>query len=363
MNTDFIISEPLKRVSFLEKGFVQLKKENTRLKDENVKLRYRILELESRVNSKNSSRPPSSDGYNKRPAFPKKTKGKKGGQKGHKGSTLQQVVHPDEVVRCLPEKCSCGHEFSLSKLILSEKRQVFDLPQPKLIVTEYQVHQATCPVCGEINPENVKAPVQYGNGVKAYITMLDVHYNRGKLALKSDKSILDRINGWFVHDSWSSYFSFNNYKHAMCGAHILRGLQGLIESGQSKWAKTFKLFLMSVYDMPFTERMKRKQQIEARFRLICNLGNKIEPPLRKTPGKRGRYKQTKGRNLLERLIKYQSAVLAFAFNEQIPFTNNLAERNIRPTKIKQKMSNSFRSFKGAESYCPNRRVYINCQKK
>ncbi|MCF6332022.1 MAG: transposase [Draconibacterium sp.] len=62
------------------------------------------------------------------------------------------------------------------------------------------------------------------------------------------------------------------------------------------------------------------------------------------------YKRTKGRNLVERLIKYQDAVLAFAFYEQVPFTNNLAERDIRPTKIKQKISNSFRSFKGAGNY-------------
>jgi len=146
-------------------------------------LRYRIKELESQLNSnsKNSSRPPSSAGYKKQPAFSKKANGKKGGQRGHKGSTLQQVATPDEVVRCVPEKCSCGHVFSQSELILSEKRQVFDLPQPKLRVTEYQVHQANCPVCGKTNkgvvPGNIKAPVQYGHGVKAYITMLNVHYN------------------------------------------------------------------------------------------------------------------------------------------------------------------------------------------
>jgi transposase len=181
-------------------------------------------------------------------------------------------------------------------------------------------------------------------------TYLFVHQNRGIKALESESSILSNLNGWLVHDSWSSYFSFKNYKHAACGAHILRELQGLIDSGQSKWAKTFKLFLMSVYQMPFEERKKREQQIKNRFMLICNSGERSEPPPIKTPGKRGRYKRTKGRNLVERLIKYQDAVLAFAFNEQVPFTNNLAERDIRPTKIKQKISNSFRSFKGAQYY-------------
>src|SRR5680860_851445 len=47
---------------------------------------------------------------------------------------------------------------------------------------------------------------------------------------------------------------------------------------------------------------------------------------------------------------YKRQVLAFAFNKQLPFTNNLAERDIRPAKVKQKISNCFRTFKGAEIY-------------
>ena len=74
-------------------------------------------------------------------------------------------------------------------------------------------------------------------------TYLFMHERRGKLALKSNKSILDRIRGWLVHDCLSSYFSFNNMKHAICGAHILREFEGLIESGKSKWAWGFKTFL------------------------------------------------------------------------------------------------------------------------
>ena len=298
-------------------------------------------------------------------------------------------------------------------MILSETRQVFDLPQPCLEVTEYQIHKATCPVCSKlckgIAPEGVNAPVQYGKGVKAYAVLLNVHFKLpfkkiqllfgdlfgysinestvysasqqcyekleeseeiikskvaessvvhadetgvrvGALALTSDKSILDKITGWLVHDCWSSYFSFNKLKHAICGAHILRELEGLIENGQSKWAKVFKIFLMRVYEMVFEERIKRRQHIESRYKLICGIGEKLEPPPKKTPGKRGRYKRTKGRNLVERLIREQDAVLAFAFNKEVPFTNNLAERDIRPSKVKQKISNCFRTFTGAEIY-------------
>ena len=102
--------------------------------------------------------------------------------------------------------------------------------------------------------------------------------------------------------------------------------------------------------MPFEERVKRRPHIESRYNLICTLGERAEPPPYKTSGKRGRYKRTKGRNLVERLIREKDAVLAFAFNKEVPFTNNLAERDIRPAKVKQKVSNCFRTFSGAEIY-------------
>lgn len=166
-------------------------------------------------------------------------------------------------------------------------------------------------------------------------TYLFVHEKRGRLALESDKSILDRIRDWLVHDCWSSYFKFN-MKHAICGAHILRELEGLIENDKSKWAGVFQNFLWSVYEMPFEERVKRRPHIESRYNLICTLGERAEPPPYKAPGKGGRYRRTKERNLVERLIREKDAVLAFAFNKEVPFTKNLAERDIRPAKVKQK---------------------------
>ena len=449
MDKDKVICDLIKKVDELtlrgqhletfEEDNKILRQEHAELKTAYAELKTENAELKARLNSnsKNSSRPPSSDGYSKKPAFPKKVKGKQGGQKGHKGRTLQQVKHPDKIVKHKPEPCNCGYEFPDNELVLSETRQVFDLPKPKLEITEHQILKGQCPDCGKWHkgcaPEGVNAPVQYGNGVKAYAVLLNVHFmipfkkiqllfgdlfgysinestvysasqqcyeeleepeeiikskivesdvahadetgvriegklhwlhtvssphftylfmhaKRGALALRSDKSILDKINGWLVHDCWSSYFSFDKMKHAICGAHILRELEGLVEGGQSKWAKVFKTFLMSVYEMPFEKRVKRRQQIEARYTLICSIGERAEPPPKKTPGKRGRYKRTKGRNLVERLIREKDAVLAFAFNKEVPFTNNLAERDIRPAKVKQKISNCFRTFSGAEIY-------------
>ena len=446
MNKDQVISELVEKIEFLSNELVQVKKENAEIKEafkevklENADLKVRITELEARLNSNssNSSKPPSSDGYMKKPAFPRKKKGKQGGQQGHKGRTLQQVEHPDKTVKHKPGQCDCGHVFSDEELSVAETRQVFDLPQPKLEVTAHQLLKGKCPVCGKWHkasaPDGVNAPVQYGRGVKTLATLLNVDYRipfkklqilfsdlfgyainestvysasrlcyemlepteeviesgvvksdathadetglrvagklhwlhtassllytylfvherRGRVALDSEKSVLNRISGWLVHDCWSSYFKYHTMHHAICGAHILRELEGLIENGQSKWARVFKTFLMNVFEMPLEERVKRREHIEARFSLICGLGEKAEPPPRKTPGKRGKYKRTKGRNLVERLIRNKEAVLAFAFNREVPFTNNLAERDIRPAKVKQKVSNCFRTLSGAEIY-------------
>ncbi|MCK5137104.1 MAG: IS66 family transposase zinc-finger binding domain-containing protein [Bacteroidales bacterium] len=145
--------------------------------EEDTALKSRVAELEARLNSnsRNSSKPPSSDGYKKKP-FPRKKKGKQGGQQGHKGRTLQQVAHPDKKVQHTPGPCSCGHVFNDDELRVAETRQVFDLPQPRLEVTEHQLLVGQCPDCGQwhrgIAPEGVNAPVQYGPGVKTLSVLL-----------------------------------------------------------------------------------------------------------------------------------------------------------------------------------------------
>lgn len=439
---DLTIQVLIKKVEELTRRLEKFEKENKILRQENVVLKAEIADLRARLesNSHNSNKPPSSDGYKKKtikPALPKGKGSSQGGQKGHKGHTLQQVESPDKIVFCIPEICTCGHEFKKEQLILAEKRQVFDLPEPKLEITEYQIFKASCPACGQeqkgVAPEWVNAPAQYGNKVKAFVVLLNVHYKlpfkkiqllfsdlfgypinestinladekcyekleesekiikskiigenvvhadetglrtagklhwlhtattllytylfvhekRGSGAIQSNKSLLRDYIGWLVHDCWGSYFNLGNLKHAICGAHILRELEGLIETRETKWAKVFKSFLLSVYKMPFEERVKRRNHIESRYDRICRMGEKAEPLPVKTSGRKGRCKRTKGRNLIERLTREKDAVLAFAFNKEVPFTNNLAERDIRPAKVKQKISNCFRTFKGAEIY-------------
>ena len=144
----------------------------------------RIAELEARLsqNSSNSSRPPSSDGLSKQPAFPRSLRGKRGGQPGHRGNTLKMVEMADQrVVHSVGNVCECGSSLSDVVGQVGSKRQVFDLPPQRLIVTEHQCQKKTCPSCGKLHqsdfPAGVNAPVQYGGRVKALVSLLSVGHN------------------------------------------------------------------------------------------------------------------------------------------------------------------------------------------
>jgi transposase len=102
--------------------------------------------------------------------------------------------------------------------------------------------------------------------------------------------------------------------------------------------------------MTHQERVKCRRAIVMNFKHLCSRGDEQEPSPKKTQGCRGRYKLTMGRNLVEHLIREERAVIAFTFNKEVPFTNNLAERDIRQPKVKQKISNCFHTFTGGEIY-------------
>jgi len=408
----------------------ELERRNSELERENSELKIRL-----NMNSQNSSKPPTTDGLKKKPAFPRGKNSKQGGQFDHNGKTLKMVESPDKVVVIRPETCQCGADISNQPFQILAKRQEFEIPIPKLDITEFQTVEVVCPCCGKKHksefPEGINAQAQYGIKAKAFVTLLNneaklsfektqtifcdmygykinegtintanetcyknlevteniiqenilnsptahsdesgirvngrlhwlhvtstglftylfVHKKRGKQAIESEKSILSRFFGWLVHDCWSSYFNLTHLKHAICGAHLLRELQGLLENN-SKWAKEFKEFLLETYHTQIEIRKERQKEIEEKYDLILSQADIEEPQPIKT-GKRGKLKSTKGRNLFIRLQKFKPAVLAFAFNEEVPFTNNQAERDVRPVKVKQKISGSFRTETGAEHY-------------
>jgi transposase len=146
-------------------------------------LTAKVAELEGRLakNSRNSSKPPSSDGMNRPKPKSQRKPGQKpnGGQTGHQGHTLLQVTQPDYIEpHPPPEHCDeCG--APLTHTVIAEKRQVFDIPPLHHVVTEHQVLAAICS-CGKAHrgafPAGVSAAVQYGPRLKAAVVQLTHHH-------------------------------------------------------------------------------------------------------------------------------------------------------------------------------------------
>jgi transposase len=140
----------------------------------------RIAELEARLRQtpRNSSRPPSSEGLGKpSPRSLRKKSGRKpGGQGGHEGRTLAQVARPDRELRHEPGCCGrCGAGLARRPVTGVERRQVFDLPEAAVTVTEHQLIERECG-CGQRTraaaPPGAHGPVQYGPRIAAVIVYL-----------------------------------------------------------------------------------------------------------------------------------------------------------------------------------------------
>jgi len=163
----------------LSSQVAELQKEVQKLKDQLAK------------NSRNSSKPPSSDGFKKPSPKSLRPRGehKPGGQKGHPGSTLKMVDNPNHSVLYPADQCQrCGHRLADEIPIDVERRQVFDIPPIQMEVTEHQAQIKECSHCGHLNkaafPKQVKAPVQYGSRLKAIAVYLRQYqllpYNRSR---------------------------------------------------------------------------------------------------------------------------------------------------------------------------------------
>src|SRR5690349_20592032 len=123
--------------------------------------------------SHNSYLPPSSDRFVRKPkSLRQKSEKPSGGQPGHPGASLQFSCTPDEIIEQQVACCEvCQHDLHAVAACGRERRQVVDLPSPRLLVREYRAEQKQCPHCQHITvaafPAGVQAPIQYGPHIAA----------------------------------------------------------------------------------------------------------------------------------------------------------------------------------------------------
>ena len=188
------------------------------------------------------------------------------------------------------------------------------------------------------------------------ITCKFLHPKRGKEAIEAI-GVIPRYGGVVIHDCWASYLAYDHCGHGLCGSHLLRELVFVIDANGYAWATNMKRLLQETCAK--VSKRKRKKltkteytNLQKRFRNILTRGEKELPPIPpRQNGKRGRIAKSDAHNLWERLKQYEEAVLLFANASHVSFTNNRAERDLRMSKVKQKVSGCFRTSRYAEAYC------------
>jgi transposase len=402
------------------------------------------LAAQVKANSRNSSKPPSSDGLAK-PA-PKSLRGKSGRKpgrpEGQPGTTMQLSDHPDKVVRHRPKTCpGCGKSLRKGEVAGTERRQVIDIPPVKAAVTEHQLLTVRCR-CGcetrAAAPDGAAAPVQYGPrlmGTGLYLwhgqflsrdracqalselfgcapapgalasaarraagllapalaavtarlkaaevahfdetgfrvagrlawvhsasagdfALFTVHARRGKEGMDA-AGVLPAFAGIAVHDAWAPYDCYGAVAgHALCGAHVLRELVAVTETGTGHdvtWAQQAIDALNALNQAAGEARQAGKAAINPDFRKKHEdwYRDAAKTGIALNEGRNGAL-QKKRHALAARMASREADYLRFARDLRVPFTNNAAEQSIRMCKLRIKVSGCMRSMAGAEEFC------------
>lgn len=194
-----------------------------------LEARIEVLENQQSKDSKNSSKPPSGDGFAKRTNSLRTKSGRKsGGQKDHPGNTLEWQDEVDEVfVHPVVDCTSCGTSLEFVEVVNLRCSQVHELPPIKLVIHEHQAEEKCCPNCGVMNqgklPAFVNSLVQYGPGLKG----LMVYLMEGQL-LPSEraKELLQEVIGCEVSEATLYNTRLRCYEQlAAVEAYIKSGIQ------------------------------------------------------------------------------------------------------------------------------------------
>jgi transposase len=197
-------------------------------------------------------------------------------------------------------------------------------------------------------------------------TYLYPHSKRGTEAM-NEIGILPIFEGLLCHDHWKPYYRYDCI-HCLCNAHHIRELTRAFEQDNQAWAKQMRELLETinrkVLDSGGVLSSYMQRKFIKQYRKILAAAEEECPPPDESrkKGQKGRIKRTKSRNLLERLRDFEDDVLRFMTIDVVPFTNNLGERDIRMTKVQQKISGCFRSLEGAKIFCRLRSYLSTCRK-
>ena len=199
-----------------------------------------------------------------------------------------------------------------------------------------------------------------------FLTHYMWHPKRGSKAT-NEIGILPNYGGVIIHDYWKSYYKYS-CDHSLCNVHNIRELTGIYELTKEQWAQDMIDLLLEIKER--VDELKQKPQplstaekdvFKKRYDQIVATGYSANPPPEPSK-KRGRTKQGKVRNMLNRLSEHRHEVLAFMEDYRIAFDNNQAERDLRMTKVRQKISGVFRSPTGADMFS-RIRGYISTARK
>jgi len=410
-------------------------------------LTARIEELEARMNmnSKNSSKPPSSDGYS-RPKSQRSPSGKKaGGQQGHEGSGMRLDRLPDSYKTYDPINCTvCPmYEECQATKTIDETRYELDI-NIEIVTTAHQTIKVVCPFTTQVLtgkfPEYITGTMQYGVNMEALavslntigmvsinrtheilsgvfgvpistgtissmvsncakviapavaeiktavinapiihsdetgtrvdkqtvwahtastdtLTYIEIQESRGKAGMDAI-GILLAFLGTVIHDCWATYFRYQNLRHGLCNAHLLRELTAVWENTGQRWSQELINLLLDMKTVK--ERfLTQNQQTPTRHYInkftlaydrILSDALAQNPIPERDPTKRGKQKRGKTGALVDRLILHKDKFILFFMDFDVPFDNNQAERDIRMFKVKQKVSGCFRTMDGARDF-------------